>query len=127
MDYEKFIAEVRKRGEYTDQAEAERATTTVLGLLGQRLSGGEAGNLAAQLPAALQDALTDSDSAGSFGVEDFVHRVAGELGGTADSARRDAGAVLSTVASAVTGGELNDVLTQLQPGYADLFGKPELS
>jgi hypothetical protein len=34
--------------------------------------------------------------------------------------------VLCTVADAVSGGELNDVLTQLPSGYAVLFGKSTL-
>jgi uncharacterized protein (DUF2267 family) len=49
------------------------------------------------------------------------------LGERLAGGERDASAVLSTVADAVTGGQLNQVLTQLQPGYATLFGKPELS
>lgn len=35
--------------------------------------------------------------------------------------------MLTTVADAVTGGQLNQVLTQLPASYAELFGKPELS
>jgi hypothetical protein len=35
--------------------------------------------------------------------------------------------VLSTVAAAVSGGELNQVLSQLPSGYAVLFGKPALA
>lgn len=36
-------------------------------------------------------------------------------------------AVLTTLGEAVTGGQLNHVLTQLTPGYAPLFGKPDLA
>jgi uncharacterized protein (DUF2267 family) len=50
-----------------------------------------------------------------------------ETGATESTARWDASAVLSTVADAVSGGELNDVLTQLPSGYAVLFGKSALS
>ena len=46
------------------------------------------------------------------------------LGTTVETARRDVSAVLTTVAEAVTGRELNQVLTQLQPAYAAVFGKP---
>lgn len=35
--------------------------------------------------------------------------------------------MLSTVAEAVSGGELNQVLGQLPSGYAVFFGKPGLS
>lgn len=62
-----------------------------------------------------------------FAVEEFFARAAEALGTTEEAGRWDASAVLSTVAEAVTGGELNQVLTQLQPGYAPLFGKPDLA
>lgn len=68
----------------------------------------------------MQDALPSEDRPGEpFGVSEFLDRVAAALDGTAESARQDT--------SAVTGGELNNLLTQLQLGYAALLGKPELS
>lgn len=128
MKHHEFVAKVRDRGGYGDQAEAERVTRTVLGLLAQRLAGGEAKDLAAQLPAPLQDAVLGTAAGGeAFGVEEFLRRLAERVGGTSETARRDAGAVLSTVAEAVSGGEVNQVLTQLQSGYAALFGKPDLA
>lgn len=35
--------------------------------------------------------------------------------------------MLSTVADAVSGGELDQLLSQLPSGYAPLFGKPDLA
>jgi hypothetical protein len=35
--------------------------------------------------------------------------------------------VLSTLADAISGGELNQLLSQLPSGYATLFGRPGLS
>ncbi len=128
MKADEFLGAVRERGEYTDRAEAEQVSRTVLSVLGQRLAGGEPRSLAAQLPVELQDALPQNERPGeSFGVSEFLERVAAVLNSTVESARWDTSAVLSTVADAVTGGELNKVLTQLQPAYAALFGKPELS
>ena len=43
------------------------------------------------------------------------------------TAQQDSGAVLSTVAKAVSGGELNQLLSHLPSGYAVMFGKPELA
>lgn len=139
MKTDEFYAKVRERGNYESVAEAERVTNAVLGLLGRRLAGGEAKDLAAQLPPEVQQPLlavraeagessADERSAGDgFGVEEFLTRAASELDATAETAKWDTSAVLTTVAEAITGGELNQVLTQLQPGYAELFGKPELS
>lgn len=128
MKAHEFHARVRERGNYADAQEAQRVTTAVLGLLGQRLAGGESKDLAAQLPLELQAPLLEADaSAESIGVQEFCSRVARELGSSEETALWDASAVLTTVAEAVTGGQLNQVLTQLQPGYAQLFGKPDLA
>lgn len=130
MKYHEFVAQVRDRGEYETQAETERVITSVLSLLGRRLAGGEAKDLAAQLPAELQSSLLAADAdeqSWSAGEQEFLARLADDLGASPETARWDASAVLSTVAEAVSGGELNQLLTQLPAGYAPLFGKPELS
>jgi uncharacterized protein (DUF2267 family) len=124
-----FLAKVQQRGEYSDQDEAREVTATVLSVLGERLAGNEPADLAAQLPAGIDEFVTSAQPHGgnSFGVEEFLHRIAAALDGSPQSAEWDASAVLCTTAEAVTGGQLNQILTQLQPGYAVLFGKPELS
>lgn len=126
MNRDEFLAKVRELGEYADRAETERATRAVLGLLGQRL-GDEAKDLAAQLPGDLADAVLTEGAAESYGEAEFLRRLASELGATEETARWDASAVLTTVAEAVTGGQLNQILTRLPSGYAELFGKPDLS
>lgn len=126
MNRDEFLGKVRERGEYADRAETEHVTTTVLSLLGHRL-GGEADDLAAQLPANLGGAVLNGGTGENYSEREFLRRLAEQLGATEESARWDASAVLSTVAEAVTGGQLNQVLTQLPSAYAELFGKPELS
>jgi uncharacterized protein (DUF2267 family) len=132
MRYDEFVAKVRTRGEYTDREEAEQVIETVLGLLASRLNPGEAKDLAAQLPAEAAAALAPpgrlaQDRGEAFGVQEFLRRVAIEMDATAQTAQWDASAVLSTVAETVSGGEINDLITQLPSGYALLFGKPSLS
>lgn len=68
MDYGKFMKEVRERGGFASMDHAERATRATLSLLGERLAGGQPGNLAAQLPAELADALGAEGPGESFGV-----------------------------------------------------------
>lgn len=127
MKIDEFLARVAERGEHADHAEAERVTRGTLTVLGERLDGGEAKDLAAQLPGDLQDVLlTAPQPAMSLGVEDFLSRVAAVLGTSAETARWDVSAVLSTVADAVSDGELTDVLSQLPRGFPELFGRPEL-
>lgn len=128
MRYDMFLSRVRERGEYADTREAEDVTRAVLGLLAQRLDPGEAGDLAAQLPAQAAATLTATPGpVETFGVHEFLDRVAAATHASEATARWDASAVLTTVAEAVSGGELNDVLTQLPSGYAVLFGKATLS
>lgn len=127
MRYDEFLARVRDHGEYADQAEADRTARAVLGLLAQRLVDGERKDLAAQLPAQLQDAVLTGAPQEAFGVEEFLRRLAQQLSATEETARWGASAVLTTLAAAVSGGELNQILTQLPAGYAPLFGKADLA
>lgn len=127
MRYDEFLAQVREHGEYADQGEADRTTRAVLSLLGQRLVDGERKDLAAQLPEQLQNEVLSAPPQEAFGVEEFLRRLAQELSATEETARWDASAVLTTLAEAVSGGQLNQILTQLPAGYAPLFGKADLA
>lgn len=129
MRYDEFLAEVREVGEYEDQNEAEQVTRAVFSVLATRLPATTAEHLAAQIPEPLNEGLRPGDQleAEPFGVEEFYRRVAEETGARPLTAQQDAGAVLSTVAAAVSGGELNQLLSHLPAGYATMFGKPELS
>ncbi len=129
MNYHEFLARVRELGEYASQAEAEQVTRNVLSVLGRRLVGGEAKDLAAQLPAPLPDVLlAAAGPTDDFGVEEFLRRVAATVPESSEqTALWDASAVLTTLAEAISGGQLNQLLSQLQSGYAPLFGKPDLA
>ncbi|MFF3343127.1 DUF2267 domain-containing protein [Streptomyces flavidovirens] len=129
MRHDEFLARVRERGEYANQEEAAQVTKAVLDVLAHRITPGEAKDLAAQLPAPLKAAVqTDGDQrVKSFGVEEFCRRVAERTGARPRTAQWDASAVLSTLAEAVSPGELNQIISQLPSGYAVLFGKPDLS
>jgi uncharacterized protein (DUF2267 family) len=129
MKYDEFLARVRERGEYASRADAEKITKDVLGVLAERITPGEAADLAAQLPAPLRPVPTGDGHtrAESFGIEEFCQRVAARTGARPRTALWDASAILSTLADAVSGGELNDVISQLPSGYAVLLGKNDLA
>ncbi|MGR6319508.1 DUF2267 domain-containing protein [Micromonospora soli] len=128
MKYEEFVARVRERGEYDSAAEAQQVIGIVVTALAERLAPEEARQLGAQLPAQLGDVLRTAVGGGlREGVTEFLHRVGEGTGATERTAEWDASAVLTTIADAVSGGELNDVLTQLPSGYATLFGRPGVS
>ena len=82
MDYATFTRTTAQRAGVPEEA-AERIEHATLRTLADRISGGEAQDLAAQLPAPLQDDLrTPREDAEAFGVDEFVRRVAerGDVG-----------------------------------------------
>jgi uncharacterized protein (DUF2267 family) len=125
VDHDEFVAAVRDRGEYADRGEAEQVATWVLEALARRLTSEEASDLAAQLPAPLATAVQrrGEQPAETFGVEEFLLQVAERTGARPGTAEWDASAVLSTLADAVSAGQLNQLLSLLPSGYAPLFGK----
>ncbi|MFD2764861.1 DUF2267 domain-containing protein [Micromonospora eburnea] len=128
MKYQEFVARVRERGEYDSAAEAQQVISVVVTCLAERLTPDEARQLGSQLPAEMGDFLKSAPGgAPRIGVTEFLRKVGDGIGATERTAEWDASAVLSTIADAVSGGELNDVVTQLPSGYASLFGRPGVS
>jgi uncharacterized protein (DUF2267 family) len=93
----------------------------VLQELCDRLTGDEAHDLLAQLPARLKTRMIVSPAAQRISADEFVERVAAELELTPDEAKRRVRAVFATLRRAVSLGEFDDVLAQLDPEYADLL------
>src|SRR5436190_760135 len=102
--------------------QAERALRATLKTLGERLSGGEARDLAEELPGELADELYDGMNAQSFHVDEFVHRVAEREGVDDETARAHAKAVFAALGFIVSPGELRDVASELSKDYAPLLG-----
>lgn len=124
MQYDEFISQVRDEGDLGTNDRAAQITTVVLEVLGQRLSGGEADGLAAQLPAELKAPLDrHTGEAEAFDVDDFLRRIADveERGSDPEHARVHARAVLTTVARTVSTGELDNLRSQLPAGYSALM------
>jgi uncharacterized protein (DUF2267 family) len=122
MDYETFTRTTAERAGLPEET-AERIEHATLQTLADRISGGEAEDLAAQLPGPLKDDLQPArEDAEAFDVDEFVRRVAerGDVG--QEEARTGAVAVLITVREAVTPGEFDDVLSQLPQEYRELVG-----
>lgn len=130
MKYDEVLAAVRQNSDLADNDQAEKVTRATLELIGQRLSGGEPTELAAQLPPELQDTLAPhTGEAETFDVEEFLQRLARSEGDdvTPEQARNHARAVLSTLARFVTGGELDDVRSQLPNDFTPLFSSSSQS
>jgi uncharacterized protein (DUF2267 family) len=122
MDYETFTrAAAERAGLPVDTV--ERVEHATLRTLADRISGGEAQDLAAPLPSRLQADLRPAhEEAAAFGVDEFVRRVAERGGVGPEEARTGTVAVLTTVREAVTPGEFDDVVSQLPQEYRELVG-----
>jgi len=120
MKFDEFVNEVADRAGVS-RDEAESLVRATLRTLAERLSGGEAEDLRAQLPKQLQpELIPPQEEAQGVGVEEFARRVAERSG--IDEADAGAGvvAVLSVIRDAVSPGEFDDVLSQLGRDFAEL-------
>jgi uncharacterized protein (DUF2267 family) len=120
MQFGEFIRKVGERAAVLDYFESEKTAAVVLQALCDRLTGKEASDLLSQLPRMFRELVVVSPSPLPLSAEQFVGRVADELGTTPDEARIRIRAVFGTLREAVTPGEWQDVLEQLDPEYADL-------
>jgi uncharacterized protein (DUF2267 family) len=127
MKGEQFIAEVRNLAEVGSNEEAQKATRATLETLKERLAGNEPSNLAAQLPPEIAPYVEGEGGREAFSVEEFYGRVAQKEGVGNDEAVKHARAVATVLQTAVTGGELEDVRSQLGDEYKELFGQPQAS
>jgi uncharacterized protein (DUF2267 family) len=117
MKYEEFISRVAQNAELSEE-DAARLTRATLATLAERITGGEAQDLAAQLPAPLQTALISAhENAEPFSFEEFVERTAERAGTDPDVAEVAIDAVFATLRDAVTPGEFDDVLSQLPADF----------
>jgi uncharacterized protein (DUF2267 family) len=120
VKYDEFINSVAERAGLP-RDEAETLTHATLQVLSQRLTGGEAGDLAAQLPQGLKEDLVPTEErAESFDADEFARRVAAKTGTSDEDAGAGVIAVLATIRDAVSSGEFDDVLAQLGREFAAL-------
>ena len=74
-----------------------------------------------QLPYELKTGVVVSPGAQPIAADEFVARIAGELGISEEEARMRVRAVFAALREGVTPGEFEDVLAQLDPEYANLL------
>jgi uncharacterized protein (DUF2267 family) len=118
MNYETFIDRVGRRAGVPAER-AEVLTRAALHTLSDRLTAGEAMDLAAQLPKKLQMPLRPQrETAERFSLAEFTRRTAERAGVDQAIAENGIRAVFATLREAVSGGEFDDVLAQLPPDFA---------
>jgi uncharacterized protein (DUF2267 family) len=124
MNYDEFIGRVAD-GVGVGRSEAEKLTRAVLTTLGERITGGEARDLAAQLPIPLQNPLLPAEEeAEAFDFVEFVRRVADRAGSDVNTAGMAIDVVFDTLRDAVTPGEFDDVLSQLPDDFKRVGSRP---
>jgi uncharacterized protein (DUF2267 family) len=122
MQYGEFMRSVTERSGL-DRDQAEKAVRATLNTLAQRLAGGEAKDLASQLPQELKDTVMLTTGAGQgapMSLDEFLETVAQREGCPVDRARVHAQAVMTTLKDAVTDEEFEEVMTQLDKEYRQL-------
>lgn len=115
MGYDDFINSVARRAGASSE-QARTITEATLETLADRISGGEANDLADRLPYQLADHLRKPPSreyAKAFGLGEFVQRVSARVGGDGALAAAGVRAVFTTLREAVPGDEFKDMVTQL--------------
>jgi uncharacterized protein (DUF2267 family) len=116
MDHDAFVDAVA-RAAGIDRDDAERAVRATLITLAERISAGEARDLASQLPPELAPWLNVDERSERFDVDEFLRRVAERSGAGEDAALQRARSVLAVLGQAIAPSELDDVGSELPKDY----------
>ena len=120
MRYDEFLGHVQHRARLGSRGEAERATRATLETLAERLVGGEAHDLAAQLPPELARTLQllDAGIGAKLTLDEFFELVSEREGVELEEATLHARVVIGVLTEAVSMGEIKDVRVQLPAAFA---------
>lgn len=122
MTHEQFIGLVQNRGHLDSRDDAERATRATLETLAERLAGGEADDLAAQLPREIGEYLRhEGQKFERLELAQFYERVSEREGSELSDAVHHAKSVVSVLREAVSAGEFADIEQQLPEEYRPLL------
>lgn len=121
-----FLEAVRRRAGLDSIDSTRVVTDATLRTLGERLSAGDAEDLALYLPDEIGQALVSpGGGAVDYDLEGFVERVADRLGADRRAARSHVRAVCSVLAEAASERELAAAKTQLPDQFGAVFDPPE--
>jgi uncharacterized protein (DUF2267 family) len=113
LDYTAFLDTVADAARI-GRDEAERATRATLRTIGERITRGEADDLAAQLPPEAAPYLEATQAeAERFDLDEFLRRVAERASVEAERSERLASAVFLALGRALTREEMDDLAAQL--------------
>lgn len=121
MEYNEFVGRVHNRAKMASTGEAVQAIRATLQTLGERVTPGQADDLAAQLPEELGLYLKMAEGVEQFELEEFFERVTKREGIDRPDAVYHARVVIDVLLEAVTTGEIEDLLSQLPDSFRPLF------
>lgn len=118
---DEFLGRVQRAAGIDSREQAEQAVHATLRTLAERISGGQAKDLALYLPAPVRaDLMTASEQTERFGRDEFLDRIAAIESVDRPTAERHARAVLTAVRVSVPEREVTDTLDQLPSDIARL-------
>ena len=123
MKYDEFISQVQHRAKLNSREDAVRASSATLETLGERLAGGEAKDLASQLPQELALYLERAHTGiqQSFSLDEFFWRVSQREGVDLTESTYHARVVIALLSEVVTLGVIENIKSQLPKDFAKLF------
>jgi uncharacterized protein (DUF2267 family) len=119
-EYEQFIKTIQHKADLSWD-DAEQAAHVTLQTLAERLSEGEARDIARQLPGDLGESLKTDTNSEAFRGDEFLRRIGEREGVDLDTAERLARAVFVALARTISEDELEDMLAELPKDFAPLF------
>jgi uncharacterized protein (DUF2267 family) len=119
-----FLVTVQQKAAISRHA-AETAARATLETLAERLSAGEARDIAERLPPELVPYLPPHGDAEAFEVDEFFRRVAEREGVDALTAERHAAAVFVTLRRVVPQNEIDDMAAELSKDYEPLVAEAQ--
>ncbi len=121
MNYGDFVHFVKERSTFKSDEAVRKAVESVLKVLGEKISIGQAVDIAAALPAELKPYLMQTPEAEKFNLEDFLRIVGQEEGVDTRTAEEHARAVLTVLGEWIPRAELRDTLAQMPSDMRNLF------
>lgn len=121
MNYHDYIEFVKERAGLSSDDAAAKAIHAVLEVLGQRITIGQAEDVAAALPLELRQYLRQSPGAEPLDLNEFLARVGDKEGVDLPTAGDHSRAVLSVLAEWIPRAELRDTLEQIPNDMRSLF------
>jgi uncharacterized protein (DUF2267 family) len=132
MQEDELFDAVQRRTGLESRDQAYTITSAVLGVFGQRITEGEAEDIASQLPAHINDVLISKNTeAEEFSADEFVSRVSDRIATqsdvTAPTTELYIRGVMTVLGEAVSGSELDDARNQLPSEFDSLFEPVDMS